>query len=96
MINENKKYNHNRKFPAIYNGHKMTACKTTKGGWLVGGDFPLPTDDVLIITKSKKSGNRLAYFVLKGNRLIFNDYVGWEDNFERITNFIKFIGKGKK
>ena len=79
MNTTTKKWKHDKLFPAILNGSKLTAQKTVGGKWLVGGDFTLPTQSVSIATRTKKSGGRLAWHTLKGNRLVFSDFVGSDE-----------------
>jgi len=88
MINENKKYNHDRKFPAIIDGHKTYACKHINGEWIVGGDRVIPKQQVCIATRTKKTDNRLAWFTLKGNRLVFSDFVGSEEDEQELMESI--------
>ncbi len=80
MTQTTKKWKHDKLFPAMLDGHKLTAQKTIDGAWIVGGDFPLPTQQVTIATRTKKTHGRLAWHTLKGNRLIFDDFVGNEED----------------
>ena len=80
MITTIKKWKHDKLFPAMLDGSKLTAQKAVGGEWLVGGDFTLPTQSVSIATRTKKTLGRLAWHTLKGNRLVFDDFVGSDED----------------
>jgi hypothetical protein len=58
-------------YPAIWNGHHVTAKRHKSGRWLIGGDWPHPGDAISIL--SAKHG-RPAWFTLRGCFLVFSDF----------------------
>ncbi len=61
-----------RKFAAIWDGEETFASRAG-GRWLVGGDVAPGGDDVLILLEKD---NRPAWFKLRGNRVVFDDWEG--------------------
>lgn len=62
---------------ALLNGNETHARKLG-GRWLVGGDYPAPTDNVLIAALFKDWANgdtRWAWFKLNGSYLKFDDFM---------------------
>lgn len=59
-------------YEALLNGHETTATKSG-GKWIVGGDFPQKSDQILICLNNKDT-DREAWYSLRGCRLIFQDY----------------------
>lgn len=70
FLTEAKQYS---KHLAYLNGVKTHAHKMG-GKWLVGGDVPSKGDRVSIAAKEFVSG-RTGWHTLKGNRLVFDDFL---------------------